>query len=206
MGSGKTKTRPKATFFRSADELRAWLDAHHADRDEVYIGFYKTSAKKKGVTYKEALDEALCFGWIDGVRRSIDEERYEMRFTPRRQGSIWSRVNVGHVERLTKAGRMRPPGVAAFEARTAKRMGLYSFEQERPKELDPARAKKLRANAAARKFFEAQPPSYRRTAAFWVMSAKKDETRDRRLDQLIHSSAKGEVAPPFAFGRSSKKA
>ena len=195
----------KAKFFPSAGELHAWLAAHHADRDELVVGFYKKGSRKQGVTYLEALEEALCFGWIDGVRRSLDADRYEIRFTPRKKGSIWSKVNVGHVERLAKAGRMQPPGVAAFEARTAKRTGIYSFEQSRPTELDTARSARLRANAAASTYFDAQPPSYRRTVAFWVMSAKKEETRDRRLEVLIRSSAKGEVVPPMAFGRNAKK-
>lgn len=193
-------------FFRSAAELRAWLEAHHADRDEVLIGFYKKGASKKGVTYAEALDEALCFGWIDGHLRSIDEERFQRRFTPRKKGSTWSKVNVRHVERLAREGRMRPAGLAAFEARTEDRTGTYAFEQARPVELDPARAARLRAHRAASAFFEAQPPSYRRTAAHWVMSAKKEETRDRRLEVLIASSAEGRVAPPFAFGRGAAKA
>lgn len=188
-------------FFRSVAELRAWLEAHHADRDELYVGFHKARASARGITYREALDEALCFGWIDGVLRPIDAERYARRFTPRKKGSIWSKVNVTHVERLTKEGRMRPSGLAAFEARTASRTGVYSFEQEKPTELDAARAAALRANRAASAFFDAQAPSYRRTAAFWVMSAKKDETRDRRLAILIESSARGELAPPFRFGR-----
>lgn len=192
-------------FFRSASELRKWLEKHHARDSEILLGLYKKKAAHLGLTYADALDEALCFGWIDGVRRSIDDERWTIRFTPRKPGSIWSKVNLAHVARLTEAGRMRPAGIAAFEARTAKRTGVYSFEQSKPSELDPERAAKLRANAAAHAFFTKQAPSYQRTAAFWVMSAKKDETRDRRLETLIACSARGEVAPPFAWGRGAKK-
>ncbi len=190
-----------AKYFRSAGELREWLEAHHADRDELLIGFYKKGAAKKGITYAEALEEALCFGWIDGHVRSVDGERYQQRWTPRRKGSIWSKINVGHVERLMAEDRMRPPGIAAFEARTAKRTGVYSFEQEEPSELDPARAARLRASGAASAFFEAQPPGYKRLAAFWVMSAKREETRDRRLETLIACSAEGERAPPFVVAK-----
>jgi uncharacterized protein YdeI (YjbR/CyaY-like superfamily) len=195
----------KPRFFRTAAELRAWLEANHASATELMIGFYKKSARKKGITYPEAVDEALCFGWIDGVLRSLDAERYEQRYTPRKPNSIWSKINLGHVARLTREGRMRPAGVAAFERRTAARTGVYSFEQERPSELDAARAAKLRANRKAHAFFEAQPPSYRRTAVFWVMSAKQDATRDRRLAILVACSAKGEVAPPFRFGSPPKR-
>ncbi|HEY8430056.1 MAG TPA: YdeI/OmpD-associated family protein [Sandaracinaceae bacterium] len=195
----------KPIFFRSAAELRAWLEANHATATELWIGYYKKGTTKKGITYAEAVDEALCFGWIDGQARSIDAERYQQRFTPRRKNSNWSKINVAKAERLIAEGRMRPAGLAAFEARSAARTGVYSFEQEKPTELDPARLAKLRANPAARAFFEAQPPSYRRTAALWVMSAKKGETRDRRLETLIACSARGEVAPPFAFARNAKK-
>jgi uncharacterized protein YdeI (YjbR/CyaY-like superfamily) len=188
-------------FFASALELRAWLEANHRDRDELIVGFYKKGTKKGALTWSDAVDEAICVGWIDGVRRTLDDARYVIRFTPRRPRSIWSAVNVEKVARLTREGRMRPEGIAAFEARTAERTAIYSFEQKEARELDSARAAKLAANRAARTFFAAQPPWYRRVAVFWVMGAKKEETRDRRLDALITSCASGELLPWARYGR-----
>lgn len=154
------------------------------------IGFYKKDSGKPSITYPEALDEALCFGWIDGVRRSLGEDSYVQRFTPRRSKSIWSNVNVTHVERLKKLGRMAPAGLAAYERRDQARTGIYSFEN-RPRELSPEYDKKFRANKKAWEFWEQVPPSFKRTSIFWVMSAKQEETRLRRLNHLIDSSAKG---------------
>jgi uncharacterized protein YdeI (YjbR/CyaY-like superfamily) len=149
------------------------------------------------MTWPEAVDEALCFGWIDGVRHSVDETSYRNRFTPRRPGSNWSRVNVAKVEALVAQGRMRPAGLKAFEARTAARSGVYSFEQERPAELAPEYLEQVRADAAAWADFSARPPSYRRQVAHWVMSAKREETRQRRLATLIESSGQGRTVPPL---------
>ena len=181
----------KPKFFKSQADFRKWLEKNHAKQTELFIGFYKKNSGKPSVTYPEALDEALCFGWIDGVRRRIDEDSYLQRFTPRRPSSIWSNVNVRHVERLTKLGRMAPAGLTAYQQRNPKRTGIYSFEN-RPRELAPAYEKKFRANKKAWQFFEQQPPSLKRTCIFWIMSAKQEETRLRRLDSLIESSAKGE--------------
>ena len=177
-------------FFTTPEKFREWLERNHDSATELLLGFHKKSSGKKSVTYAEALDEALCFGWIDGVRRNLDETSYTIRFTPRKPKSIWSNVNVRHVERLIKEGRMAEPGLKAYAQRDPKRTGIYSFEN-RPKELSPAYEKKFRANNAAWEFFHTIPPSLRKNYIFWIMSAKKEETQLRRLELLIESSAKG---------------
>ena len=180
----------KPTFFKTPADFRWWLEKYHARADELLVGFYKKESGKPSITWPESVDEALCFGWIDGIRRRIDEIRYSIRFTPRRRGSIWSTVNTKRVAELIKDKRMRPAGVKAFEARDPKKTGIYSFERETatlPAEFEKA----FRANTKAWKFWEAQPPGYRRLAAYFVTSAKQDETRRRRLDVLIRDSARG---------------
>src|SRR2546423_918911 len=180
----------KPTFFASARDFRAWLDTHgHGDK-EVLVGFYKKHAGRDRLTYRDALDEALAYGWIDGIRRSLDDERWTIRFTPRKRRSIWSTVNVRRVNELIALGRMRPAGLRAFEARDPKRSGIYGYEREQMT-LDAALAKKLRANGAAAAFFEAQPAGYRKIVTYWIMSAKKEETRLRRLETVIDRSARG---------------
>jgi uncharacterized protein YdeI (YjbR/CyaY-like superfamily) len=178
-------------FFSSPSQFHQWLMKNHDSSEELLVGFHKKTSGKKSITYPEALDEALCFGWIDGVRKSLGESSYTIRFTPRKAKSIWSLVNVRHVERLKKEGRMQRSGLAAFALRDAKRTGVYSFENK-PRELSPEFQKTFRANKKAWGFYEVQPPFFRRTSAFWVMSAKKEETRVRRLKHLIEASAKGE--------------
>ena len=180
----------KVKFFSSQAEFRKWLEKNHDSASELFVGFHKKASGKKSITYPEALDEALCFGWIDGVRRSIDETSYTTRFTPRKPKSIWSLVNVRHVERLKKAGLMHPAGLAAFEKRDPNRTGIYSFENE-PVRLSPAYEKKFRQNKKAWKFFEEQPPGYKKLMIFRIMSGKKEETRLRRLEQTIEVSEKG---------------
>ncbi len=177
-------------FFRSREEFRAWLAKNHDKKTELVLGFYKKGAPKKGIAYTDAVDEAICYGWIDGVRRSVDEISYNTRFTPRRPKSIWSAVNIAKVEELVAQGRMAEPGMRVFEARDPAKTNLYAFEQKTVV-FDAARAKRFTANESAWAFFEAQPPGYRRLATWWVMSAKRDETRDRRLGQLIQTSADG---------------
>ena len=177
-------------FFASARAFRAWLAKHHDRETELLVGFYK-KRRAKGITYAEALDEALAFGWIDGVRRNIDAERWSIRFSPRRPRSIWSRVNIRHVERLIAQGRMMPAGLRAFEAREERRSGIYLYER-RPMAFAPTLAQRLAANRKAKTFFDAQPPGYRRLIAGWVMQAKRDETRAKRLARLIEKSARGE--------------
>ena len=178
-------------FFKSHSDFRKWLEKNFAKETELLVGFYKKDSGKPSITYPEALDEALCFGWIDGVRRSLGDEGYTIRFTPRKPKSIWSNVNVGHVERLKKEGRMAPAGLKAYELKDPKRTGIYSFEN-RPRELAPAYEKKFRANKKAWEFFEKQPPGYKRQMIYRVMEAKQEETKQRRLAQLIESSANGE--------------
>jgi uncharacterized protein YdeI (YjbR/CyaY-like superfamily) len=178
------------TYFRSADEFRKWLAAHHATETELLVGFHKRGSGVPSMTWPESVDEALCFGWIDAVRKRVDDTRYTIRFTPRRKRSTWSVVNVNRVKELIKLGRMKPPGLAAFEARIEKKTGIYAYEN-RPVDLDEAFARVLRANKKAWEFWKAQPPYYRKRATWWITSAAKDETRQKRLAKLIADSAAG---------------
>jgi uncharacterized protein YdeI (YjbR/CyaY-like superfamily) len=180
----------KPAFFQSAADFRAWLGQHHATAPELLAGFYRKECGRASLTYPEALDEALAFGWIDGVRKRISDEAYTIRFTPRKPGSVWSAVNIHRVRELTASGRMQPSGLAAFGKRDERKARQYSYEREHQK-LDPAFAAALRDNSKASEFFDAQPPGYRKIATFWVMSAKKEETRARRLAHLIERSAGG---------------
>jgi len=181
---------PDAIYFESPAAFRRWLAANHDTAPELVVGFHKAHTGKPSLTWPESVDEALCFGWIDGVRHRVDEDRYTIRFTPRRRNSLWSFVNVRRVKALTEQRRMQPAGLAAFEARRAERGGAYSFEQPLTK-LTPAEIRAFKANKPAWRFFEAQPPGYRKTTVFWVTSAKKPETRTRRLVTLIADSAAG---------------
>jgi uncharacterized protein YdeI (YjbR/CyaY-like superfamily) len=174
--------------FASAAEFHAWLQQHQATAREVLIAFYRKGSRLSGLTYAEALDEALCFGWIDGVRKSFDADSYTIRFTPRKQGSIWSNVNVRHVERLMRAARMQPAGRAAFAARSLRRTGVYSFENQ-PKKFSPVQEKQFRSNVRAWAYFSAQPPGYRNLMIWRVVSAKQAATQARRLARLIAESA-----------------
>jgi len=181
----------KPKFFSTPAEFRKWLQENHDKASELMIGFHRKSSGKKSITYHEALDEALCFGWIDGVRRKLNETSYEQRFTPRKPRSIWSLVNVRHVERLKEEGKMHASGLEAYERRTPERTGIYAFEN-RPKQLSPAYEKRFRQNKKAWKFFEEQPTYYKNLMIFRIMSAKKEETQIRRLEQTIECSANGE--------------
>jgi uncharacterized protein YdeI (YjbR/CyaY-like superfamily) len=176
-------------IFGSADEFRSWLEKNHDKASELWLGFYNQRSKKKSISYREALDEALCFGWIDGVRKSVDEGTYKQRFTPRKPKSYWSAANTRRFEELKKLGRIAPVGAKIFDQRTSD-SGKYSFES-RPKKLPSAYEKQFKANASAWKFFCAQAPWYQRTATFWVVSAKQEETRQRRLATLIRDSENG---------------
>ena len=178
------------TFFRDADELRSWFDANHDTASQLWIGFYKRGVDVPSVTYKEAVDEALCVGWIDSVTYRLDEHSRAQRYTPRRRNSVWSAVNTKRVGELIEAGRMRPAGVAAFEARDPERTAIYSYERAAAA-LDDASMARFRSVPGALDFFEAQSPSYRRGALYWVLSAKRPETRERRLATLIDDSASG---------------
>jgi uncharacterized protein YdeI (YjbR/CyaY-like superfamily) len=177
-------------FFKSAAEFRRWLAAHHDTETELLVGFYRKGSGTPGISYKDAVDEALCYGWIDGVKTRVDETRYTHRFTPRRKGSIWSLVNARRVSELIALKRMAAPGLAAWERRDAKKTGVYSFEN-RPKAFDAGLEREFRKQPAAWAFFRAQPPGYQRLMTFYVMSAKQQETRQRRLDRLIEMSAAG---------------
>lgn len=186
----------KIKFFKTPAEFRAWLEAHHATTPELWVGFYKKDSGQPSITWPESVDEALCFGWIDGIRKSVDNVSYTIRFTPRRPRSIWSAVNIKRVEELTRQGRMRPAGEQAFAARTENRSGIYAYEQRQPELEEPYRTK-LRQNKVAWQFFQAQPASYRKTVSWWILSAKKEETRLKRLEQLIEDSAQGRTIPQY---------
>jgi uncharacterized protein YdeI (YjbR/CyaY-like superfamily) len=180
----------KPRFFQTPAEFRVWLDRNHDTASELLVGFYKKASGRNGVTYEEALDEALAFGWIDGVTRRVDDERWAIRFSPRRPKSIWSLKNIRRVGELTKLGRMAPPGLEAFERRDPSEAGTYSFEQAKP-ELGQDLESRFRRNRKAWRFWEEQPPGYRKAATWWVVTAKREETRLRRLTTLIEDSANG---------------
>jgi len=193
---------PPAAFFRTRRDLRRWFELHHASARELWIGYPKAGRGASGVTYAEAVEEALCFGWIDGQVRSLGPDRYANRYSPRRPGSRWSRVNVAKAEALLRAGRMQPAGTLAFSQRERGRAG-YSFE-ERPHSLGTELEKVFRARPDAWSFYSLQPPGYRRTTAFWVRSAREATTRLRRLDRLIECSATGcrlDLLAPFRLSR-----
>lgn len=181
--------RPRA--FASPAAFRAWLAEHHADTDALVVRLWKVHARHRGLTYKDAVDEALCAGWIDGVRKSLDADSFSVRFTPRRKRSIWSQVNLRRIAELEREGRLLPAGKAALATRDPKREKLYSFEQ-RPKEPDRAVERAIAAVPAAAADWAKRPPWYRRTSTHWVTSAKRDETRARRLQTLVDACARGE--------------
>ena len=187
----------KPTFFETPADFRAWLEQHHADETELFVGFYKKSSARPSMTWPEAVDEALCFGWIDGVRRSLDDESYTNRFTPRQKRSTWSAVNIKRAKELIEDGRMTPAGLAAFEARADERSAIYAYEQRRSAQLEPEQEQRFRADAEAWAWFERQPRSYRQPAIHWVTSAKREETRERRLALLIEDSRAGRRVKPL---------
>ncbi len=184
-------------FFASPAELREWFEAHHELEKELNVGFHRRASGRPSVTWPEAVDEALCVGWIDGVRHGIDDASYRNRFTPRKRGSNWSRRNVERVAELTAQGRMRPAGIAAFGARRPERTGIYSYELPAI-DLDPVYEAELRRVPAAWEYLSERPPGYRRTVTRWVMGAKREETRRRRLATLIEESAKRRLVRQFA--------
>ncbi len=180
----------KPIFFESPDAFRECLENNHEKAAELLIGFYKKASGKPSMTWPESVDQALCFGWIDGLRKRIDDIRYSIRFTPRKPGSIWSAVNIRRATELAKLGLMTPAGLRAFEKRTEDQSRIYSYENA-PRTFPPAFEKKFRAVKKAWQYFNGQPPSYRRVAIHWILSAKREETRERRLSILIDDSAKG---------------
>jgi uncharacterized protein YdeI (YjbR/CyaY-like superfamily) len=189
----------EAIFFETPAELREWLDAHHETADELIVGAWNKATAKPSVTWREIVDEALCVGWIDSVRRGVPGGGWTIRLTPRRPRSIWSAVNVANVERLVAEGRMRPAGLAAFEARTPERTAIYSFERAESPALEPEEEAAFRANAAAWEWFSAKAPGFRRQALHWVVSAKRPETRARRLASLIEDAAAGRPPKPLTY-------
>jgi uncharacterized protein YdeI (YjbR/CyaY-like superfamily) len=180
----------KPTFFSCAADFRCWLEEHAAQSTELWVGYFKARSGKASLTWTESVDHALCYGWVDGIRKSIDGARYMIRFTPRKPSSTWSAVNIKRAAALIERGLMQPAGLQAYRARRANRSGIYSYEQ-RPSQLPEPYRSTLETNAQALEFFSAQPPSYRRAAIWWVVSAKREETRLRRLKQLIADSSRG---------------
>ncbi|WP_394775524.1 YdeI family protein [Flavobacterium sp.] len=178
----------KPTFFPTQENFREWLEKHHKKETELLVGFYKVNSKKPSMSWSESVDQALCFGWIDGVRRSIDNESYSIRFTPRKKSSIWSAINIKKIANLTKAGLMTPEGEKAFALRSEERSGIYSHEKE-PSILDPDFEKQFKANKIAWEYFNTQAPSYKKVMIHWIMTAKQEKTRISRLEKTINISA-----------------
>ncbi len=184
-------------FFPAPEDFRLWLEENHETADEVLVGFYKKKAGKPSMTWSDSVDQALCFGWIDGKGRSLGDESHTIRFTPRRVKSNWSAINIAKVAQLTEQGLMRPAGLAAFEKREDARSGVYSYEQRHLATLTEEQEAEFRANPAAWEWFQAAAPSYRKSAIFWVASAKREETKAKRLRQLIDDSAAALEVPPL---------
>lgn len=187
----------KPRYFRSAGEFRRWLEREHARARELWVGFHKRATGRPSLTWPESVDAALCFGWIDGIRKRVDDARYVIRFTPRRERSIWSAVNVRRVAALKREGLMRPAGLAAYARRMRERSGVYSYEN-RPKSMPPRYRRVFETRPGAWAFFAAQPPGYRRTITWWVVSARQEATRARRLAILIEHCARGRRVPLLA--------
>jgi len=179
---------PKPTFFPTPSDLRAWFGAYHDKFQELFVGFHKKSSGKPSITWPESVQVALCFGWIDGVRKCIDETSYMIRFTPRKPTSTWSSINIKFVQELARKGLMHPTGLKAFAARDEKRSAVYSYEQRKSAQLSREQAKQFRADKAAWEFFRSQPPWYQRVCTYWVITAKSEETKLKRLSTLIEHS------------------
>jgi uncharacterized protein YdeI (YjbR/CyaY-like superfamily) len=188
--------RAKPTFFPAPADFRAWLVQHHAKVEELLVGFYKIGSGKPSMTWPESVDEALCFGWIDGVRKSLGASSYAIRFSPRKPGSIWSSVNINRAQALIQRGLMQPAGLKAYQARKENKSGVYSYEQ-RGVNLEEPYNRLLKANKIAWSFFQSQPPSFRKAASWWIISAKKEETRLKRLEKLIAHAVRGQRPPEF---------
>ncbi len=186
---------PKPTFFPTPADFRAWLEAHHDKFQELLVGFYKRDSGKPSITWPESVQVALCFGWIDGVRKSIDETSYTIRFTPRKPSSNWSAININLVRKLTKQGLMHAAGIKAFAARDEKKSAIYSYEQRKSARFTRAQEKQFRANKTAWEFFRSQAPWYQRVTTYWVISAKRGETKLKRLSELIGHSQNRRTLP-----------
>jgi uncharacterized protein YdeI (YjbR/CyaY-like superfamily) len=184
-------------YFASPEEFRAWLEENHATEREVFVGYHKKATGIPSMVWSEAVDEALCYGWIDGIVRRVDDQRHVQRFTPRKPSSTWSAINIAKVAKLRAEGRMRPAGEAAFARRSEDKSAIYSYEQRENAKLEAEQEARFRANAPAWEFFQSRPPWYRKVALYWVVSAKRAETRERRLGQLIADSAAGRELKQF---------
>jgi uncharacterized protein YdeI (YjbR/CyaY-like superfamily) len=189
------ETRPKPVFFANPSEFHIWLEKNHDRASEIWVGFHKKSSGKLGITMPESVDEALCFGWIDSVRRSFSDTSYANRFTRRKTRSTWSAINIERAKELIRLGRMQPSGLKAFEQRTAERSAIYSYEQRQTATLSDALETQFLANKKAWNFFQSQPPWYRRVSTFWVLSAKREETKLKRLTKLIEDSGNQRTIP-----------
>lgn len=176
------------TFFPTPADFRHWLAENHETAPELWVGYYKKDTGRPSITWPESVDQALCFGWIDGIRKTIDDQSYKIRFTPRRQDSVWSAVNIKKVAELTKQGLMQPAGLRAFQQRRTDKSEIYTYEQAKNPQFDPTHEQQFRANQKAWDYFQSQPPGYRKSATWWVISAKKEETRLKRLNTLITDS------------------
>lgn len=185
----------KATFFRTQADFRQWLEKYHETETELFVGFYKKASKIPSITWSESVDEAICFGWIDGVRKSIDDKSYMIRFTPRRPNSIWSAVNLKKIEELTQKGLMKPAGIAIFKKRKEGKSKVYAYEQKQNVKLDIVYEKEIKANEKAWAYFEVLAPSYKKATIWWIMSAKQEKTRLKRLNITIESAAAGLKIP-----------
>ncbi|MDQ6695416.1 MAG: YdeI/OmpD-associated family protein [Chloroflexota bacterium] len=184
-------------FFPTQIEFRAWLEEHHETEQELWVGFYKKGSGTPSITWPQAVDEALCFGWIDGIRKSIDDVSYKIRFTPRKSRSTWSAVNIGRMAELTSLGLVHPAGYRAFEQRVDEKSSIYAYEQRKAPALDEELEQQFRANERAWTFFQAQNASYRKASIWWVISAKKEETRAKRFARLVEDSEQGRTIPPL---------
>lgn len=187
----------KPIFFASPIDLRKWFEKNYDEEAELLIGYYKKASGKPSITWPESVNEALCFGWIDGVRKGVSDTVYTVRFTPRKRGSNWSATNIKYAEDLIKRGLMQPAGLKAYKARKTEKSGIYSYEQRSVGQLEEAYETKFKANKKAWEYFQATAPSYQKAAIWWVMSAKQDETKMRRLEQLINYSEQGKPVPPL---------
>jgi uncharacterized protein YdeI (YjbR/CyaY-like superfamily) len=199
-----TKNHMIPVFFANPSEFHAWFEKNHDNASEIWVGFHKKGSGKPGITMSESVDEALCFGWIDSVRRSINDTSYANRFTPRKTRSTWSAINIKRVKELISLGRMQPSGLNAFERRTDERSAIYSYEQRQSAKLTGDFGKRFQANKKAWSFFQSQAPWYQRVAAFWILSAKREKTRLKRLEKLIEDSENERTIPPLTRPQKSK--
>ena len=199
-----TKTQPNPIFFAKPSELQAWFKKNHDKASEIWVGFHKKSSGQPSITWPESVDEALCFGWIDSVRKSVNDTSYTNRFTKRKARSTWSAVNIRRAKELIGLGRMQPAGIKAFEQRSDERSAIYSYEQRQSAKLSDPFEKRFRVNKKAWEFFRAQAPWYQRVAAFWVVSAKREETRLKRLAKLIKDSENQRTIPPLTRPKGQK--